>query len=41
MLASAKMHSTASRMDRASTAVKYPVKCASTPTPTTGMIKPQ
>ena len=41
MLASANTHSTASRMARASTAVKSPVNCAVTPTPITGMIRPQ
>src|SRR5580704_8234315 len=41
MLARAKTHRTASRMDRASTDRKSPMNCAATPTPTTGMTRPQ
>jgi cytochrome P450 len=41
MMARANRHSAASRMASASTAGKSPVSPAATPTPTTGMIRPQ
>ena len=41
MLARAKMHRAASRTESASTARKSPMNPAATPTPTTGMVRPQ
>jgi hypothetical protein len=40
MLASENTHKRASRMEKASTALKSPMNPEATPTPTTGMIRP-